>query len=50
MEQSSTKCPYCGSSDVARAHRRFYEKFFIGWKAFRCHTCLRRFLDRTGQA
>jgi transposase-like protein len=49
MNNSEMKCPHCGSTDVGRSHRRFFERLLFGLRPFRCHTCLRRFLKRSSE-
>ena len=37
------KCPYCGSSESFRSHRRLLERLLLGFKPFRCRACHSRF-------
>ena len=42
-------CPRCKSADIARSHRRLYERIIPGLAAYRCGECKHRFLRLRGQ-
>jgi len=37
------RCPYCGSSETFRSHRRLLERLLLGFRPFRCRACHSRF-------
>ncbi len=41
------KCPSCGSIQVYRSHRRFYEYLLVGFRPFRCYECKFRYREFT---
>jgi predicted RNA-binding Zn-ribbon protein involved in translation (DUF1610 family) len=43
MSQQERKCPHCGSSEIARSHRRLPERLLFFVKPYRCNDCQRRF-------
>ncbi len=37
------RCPYCGSMETFRSHRRLLERLLLGFRPFRCRACHSRF-------
>jgi transposase-like protein len=37
------RCPYCGSVETFRSHRRLLERLLLGFRPFRCRSCHSRF-------
>jgi len=41
--KNTVGCPYCGSTDFRRSHRRWYDRLMKRPKMARCQKCRRRF-------